>query len=282
MTRAVLLAAGAGSVAVLAAWDLIGAVEHGGALLLRALRPLAAPATDVPSTTRGERRRLALLVASVLLGAGWLVGGATLGLLLAGAGPVAVRALLARRRRRWEAALLAAAPSVARSVADAIAGGHSVRGALVEAARGGGVTGPAGAELRAAAQALELGEGTELVLDRLRRRGRAPAYDTLVAAILVQRDAGGDLARLLRDLASSLEAAVRLERDARAATAQARFTGGLVAALPLGAVALAELAQPGYLGSLARFPLSAALLVAATVLQVAGLVAVRRLGRARR
>ena len=72
-----------------------------------------------------------------------------------------------------------------------------------------------------------------------------PAWDTLVAAILLQRDAGGDLAGLLRDLAASLEAAARVDADARAATAQARFTARLVLWLPAGAAVLAELARPG-------------------------------------
>jgi tight adherence protein B len=123
------------------------------------------------------------------------------------------------------------------------------------------------------------GETTDAVLDRLRARAADPAWDALVAAILLQRGAGGDLARLLRDLAGSLEAAARLARDARAVTAQARFTGGLIAALPVGAMALAELASPGYLPGLLRAPAAAAMVVAAIALQVAGLLAIRRLGR---
>ena len=70
------------------------------------------------------------------------------------------------------------------------------------------------------------------MLERLRARAASPAWDTMVAGILLQRDAGGDLAALLRDLAASLEAAARAERDALAATAQARFTARLVARAP--------------------------------------------------
>jgi tight adherence protein B len=170
---------------------------------------------------------------------------------------------------------------VARAIADALTGGHSVRGALAEAAHAGGVPGAAGAELARCAGQLALGERTEDVLTALARRTRLPAYDTLVAAILLQRDAGGDLAGLLRGVARSLEESARAAAEARSATAQARFTAGMVSALPAGAAALAELAQPGYLLSLAAEPIPAFLAGTAAVLQVAALLVVRRLGRVR-
>ena len=84
---------------------------------------------------------------------------------------------------------------------------------------------PGGAELRAAAAALEAGARTEDVLERLRDRAADPGWDTLVAAALLQRDAGGDLARLLRDVAAALEDGARARLDARGATAQARGDG---------------------------------------------------------
>ena len=128
--------------------------------------------------------------------------------------------------------------------------------------------GAAGAELRAAARALALGARTEDVLERLRARAGAPAWDTIVAAILLQRDAGGDLAGLLRAIAAGLEEAARVEADARSVTAQARFTAWLVALLPVGAAVLAELADPGYVVALLRAPLAPWLLGAAAVCQL--------------
>jgi len=93
--------------------------------------------------------------------------------------------------------------------------------------------------------------------------------------VLVQRDAGGDLPGLLRELAASQEAAARTDHDARAATAQARFTARLVAGLPAGALVLAELASPGFLAGLVASPLSVTLLVLAGVLQLLAFAGVR-------
>src|SRR5204863_9275229 len=97
--------------------------------------------------TSAERRRLSILGAATLAAAGWLVAGVAAAVLLAAATPVALRAALAARRRRWRNGLADAAPTVARAMADARAGGHSIRGALAEAARGGGLEPAARVEL---------------------------------------------------------------------------------------------------------------------------------------
>jgi tight adherence protein B len=208
---------------------------------------------------------------------GWLVAGLVAGLALATVGPWAVRRLLATRRRRWRAQLASAAPAVARAVADALAAGHSIRGAIALAATA--ARGAASIELGRASSALALGEPTDVVLERVRSRARSPAWDTVVAAILLQSEAGGDLARLLRAVAAAAEEAARAEADARGATAQARFTAWLVGLMPIGAAVLAELAQPGYLASLVRSPPSAWLLGAAAALQLMGIAAIRRVTR---
>ena len=110
---------------------------------------------------------------------------------------------------------------------------------------------------------------------------RSQGLDTIVAAALLQRSSGGDLALLLRDCARALEDQDRLERDARAATAQARFTGLIVVMLPLGGALLAELASPGFLASIASSFLTAWLGGLALAMQIAAAFLIRRLGRVR-
>jgi tight adherence protein B len=118
-------------------------------------------------------------------------------------------------------------------MADALAAGHAIRGALVAAAQAGGPAGATGRELRDAVRALELGERTEVVLERLRARAADPGWDTLVAAILLQRDAGGDLAALLRAIARERSRTLRrLEADARPATATRRSVTALARRAP--------------------------------------------------
>ncbi len=103
----------------------------------------------------------------------------------------------------------------------------------------------------------------------------------VVAACLLQRRAGGDLAGLLRQSARSMEEQARLEDEVRAATAQARFTGLLVILLPVGGGLLTELASPGWFASLWSSFLTAWLVGIALALQVVAALLMRRLGAVR-
>ncbi len=286
MSPVALIAGLAGACALLAAWETISATDEQRAS--QALRSWLAPALAVVRSgrepTSPERRRLVLLGALSLLGAGWLLAGPWAALAFGAAAPWVARAALRARLRRRAAALAAGTPAIARALADALAGGHSVRGALCLAARDGAVGGPAGEELRAAATALELGERTEDVLRALAGGGRPGdphgPLDTLAAAVLLQRDAGGDLAGLLRDLAAALEQRARVVADARSATAQARFTALLVSALPAAGLVLAELAQPGFVLGLASSPVTAMMVFLALALQAVALLCIRRIAGA--
>jgi len=282
MSEAVLLAAGAAGAGVAGAWEAVAAVERTrvAAAATRVLEPLARAAREGRIPTAPERRRLRAVAAAALLAAGWLVGGVVVGVLAALSGPAIVLAITRARRRRWREELRRAAPACARTMADALGAGRSIRSAIGDAAAS--AEGAAAHELGTAARALALGEPTEAVLVRLRGRARSHAWDTLTAAVLLQRDAGGDLAGLLRELAASGEVAERAERDARAATAQARFTAWLVLGLPLAGALLSELAAPGFAASLVANPLSAWFAVLAALLQLTALVCIGHLAGARR
>ena len=226
-----------------------------------------------------ERRRLLVGSAAALFLGGLIAAGPLAALALGAVGPWAASRALAARRARYRRTVEAGLSGVAVSVADALGGGHSLRGALAEAART--VAGPPGHELRRVAAELGAGARTEHALEAMRARVRSARVDTVVAACLLQRRAGGDLARLLRDCARAFEDESRLVDEARAATAQARFTGVVVVLLPLGGALLAELARPGFLLGLWDSFLTAWLVSLALALQVVAAVLIRRLSRMR-
>jgi tight adherence protein B len=226
-----------------------------------------------------ERRRLLLAGAVLALAAGTVLLGPLPGLAAAALGPVAVGRLLAARRSRYRAAVDAGVAELAVAIADALGGGRSLRAALEEVAAA--ASGAAGHELRRTTAELAAGAGTDEALEAMRRRVRSPRMDTLVAACVLQRRAGGDLARLLRESARAMEAQARLEDEVRSATAQARFTALLVVLLPLGGALLAELASPGWFAGLWSSALTAWLVGMALVLQASAAALMHRLGRPR-
>jgi tight adherence protein B len=168
---------------------------------------------------------------------------------------------------------------MASGLADALAAGTSMRGALADLAPT--LEGPARVEIARVNADIAIGLPLERGLRALAQRTGSDAVAALVAAMVSQQRSGGDLAALLRRHAAAERGRQRAEADARSATAQARLTGGMVAAMPLGAAALIELVSPGFIGAMLGEPAALLLLAIAGGLQLAGYVAIQRFGATR-
>jgi tight adherence protein B len=226
-----------------------------------------------------DRRRLLAAGCIAAFAAGWFVFGLPGGFVAAALAPAIANRALRARRDRYRRAVDAGVADIAIALADALSGGHSLRGAIVSAA--GSVPGAPGNELRRVAGELELGAATDDALEAMRARIRSPGIDVIVAGALMQRRAGGDLAALLRSSARAFEDEARLLGEVRAATAQARFTGFVVVLMPLGGAGMAELASPGFVARLASSPLTAWLVGMAIAMQVGAAFAIKKLARIR-
>jgi tight adherence protein B len=273
----VLLGAAAGGLLAVAMREAVLATPAAARWLDAALEPVRRAGREGYAPTEAEQRRLAAVCAGGMLAAGLLVLGPGPAPLLAVAGPAVAASVVTRRRTRYRRAVERDMAHVAIAVADALAGGQSARAALGSAAES--VEGPAAVELARVRADLDLGSSTAQALRAWQRRARSGRVESFSAALLSQRLAGGDLAGLLRRFAASAAERDRVAADARSATAQARFTGLLVVAMPAGAALFAELIQPGFVGGLVSNPTSAGLLAASGVLQAAGFAAIRRLAR---
>lgn len=272
-----LLGGAAGGLAALAAREAVLASPAVVRWLEEAVEPLRRAGREGYAPSTPERRRLAAVGAGAALLGGWFLAGPALALPLAVAGPGIAAWAVSSRRRRYRRAVERALPAVATAVADSLAAGRSLRASLPAA--GASVDGPARVELARLGAELDLGTPTVEAVGGWRRRMRSPRVDAFAAALLSQRLAGGDLAGLLRRFADGAAERDRAAEDARSATAQARFTGLLVVAMPSGGALFAELLQPGFLVRLLGSPGTAALLALAAALQLAGFVAIRRLAR---
>jgi len=274
MILSVLIAAAAGGLGALAVREALLASPEAARWLRLALEPLRRAGEEGYAPSAPERRRLALLGAGAAIAGGWFLGGLALALPLAVAGPAGVGWAIGGRRRRYRRAVERALPEVATAIADSLSAGRSLRASLAGAVAS--LDGPPARELARLAGELELGAATGEAIKAWRWRMRSERVDAFAAALLSQRLAGGDLAGLLRRFADGAAERERVAEDARSATAQARFTGLLVVAMPTGGALFAELLQPGFLATLLASPPAAVLLALAAALQVVGFFAIRR------
>jgi tight adherence protein B len=272
-----LLAAVAGGLTLVAAREAIAATPAAARWVALAIEPLRRAGREGYAPTEVERRRLAAVGAAGMLVAGLVLLGPGPASLLAIAGPAAVTAAISRRRSRYRLAVERGLPEVAISLADTLAAGRSVRAALSAVAAS--VEGPPAVEMARVRAELDLGVPTRTVLEAWQRRMRSQRVDALAAALLSEQVGGGDLASLLRRFGAAAAERDRADADARSATAQARFTGLLVVAMPVGTALLAELLEPGFVVGLIADPVAATILACAAALQLVGFAAIRRLSR---
>jgi tight adherence protein B len=277
VTLSVLIGAAAGGLLALAVREALLASPALAAWLDLALEPLQRAGREGYAPSTIERRRLAALGTGVAIVGGWFLGGWALALPLAVAGPAGVGWAIGSRRRRYRRAVERSLPEVATAIADSLSAGRSLRASIPAAVAS--LDGPPATELARLGAELDLGGATAEVVQGWRRRMRSERVDAFAAALLSQRLAGGDLAGLLRRFAAGAAERERVAEDARSATAQARFTGLLVVAMPTGGALFAELLQPGFAMKLLASPAAAVLLALAAALQVAGFFAIRRFSR---
>jgi tight adherence protein B len=275
----VLLAGAGGAAVAVALREALASGPAGAAQLEAAARTVVHAGRENRAPTEAERRRLGLVSGAAILALVVLLTGLGPVAGVAAAGPAIAGWAIGARRRRYRERVEDDVPVIASGIADAVGAGGSLRIALLGA--GGTLEGPSAVELARVGADLELGVPAREALAAMSRRVGSERVEALVAAIVSQERAGGDLAMLLRRHAQAAARRQRAERDARSATAQARLTGGMVVAMPLFMGLMVELMAPGFLGGLLANPVSVVLLAVAGALQVCGFLAIRKLGEVR-
>ena len=273
----ILIAAAGGGALALALREVVRSIPALTAYLESAWMALARAGGEGTLPSDLERRRLGV-VSGVALGALiTLTVGIGPAALLAGLGPALAGWAVGARHRRYRARIEDDIADVANALADGLAAGGSLRNALIDGAAT--LEGPAAVELTRVRADLQVGLAPREALAAFERRVGGEPVAALVAAVLSQQRAGGDLAELLRRHGEAAAERSRARAEARAATVQARMTGGMVVAMPVGAALLIELAVPGFVASMLADPVAAILLLLALVLQIGGYLVIRRLGR---
>jgi tight adherence protein B len=110
---------------------------------------------------------------------------------------------------------------------------------------------------------------------------RIPLLDArfFVTAVLIQREAGGNLSEILDNIATVIRDRFRVKRQIRVISAHGRMTGGVLVAVPPTLGAVLFIINPNHWGTLVGNPLGVQLIVLAIVLQVTGTLIIRKLIR---
>lgn len=182
------------------------------------------------------------------------------------------RARYAQRRR--SEALRACMPEAVRLIGTALSSGSSLVQALRYAAQHGSE--PMSSEIRRAVYDIEAGQSFSAAMNGLRERTGGTEFSYLAACMELQHVSGGSLGTTIETVSEVLQQSARLAEDLRTKTAQGRLSARIVTVMPVGLLVILSLFTPGYLGQFFASPLGVALLMAAIVLEFAGIVLVKR------
>jgi tight adherence protein B len=108
---------------------------------------------------------------------------------------------------------------------------------------------------------------------------RVPLLDArfFITAVLTQREAGGNLAEVLDNLATLIRERSRIKRQVRVASAHGRTTGWVLSLMPPVLACVMVFIAPAHMKIFVEDPLGMRMVVIAIVLQVIGTIAIRRI-----
>jgi tight adherence protein B len=227
--------------------------------------------TKLPGTSTGSGK---LLAASFALAATGGLAGRMLGGFL---GPIAsplaaavcaalpflyLRSKSGRFVRAFEEQLPDAVDFLARSLRSGTALSLSLESVVAE------TSDPIKSQFLAVTRELALGAPIEVALKNLLARVPLLELRFLVAAILLQRETGGNLGEILDKLGLAIRDRLQLKAKIRASSAQGRLTARILSVLPVAVLFMISLISPVYLRMMTSDPSGRAMLMAALISQI--------------
>jgi len=134
-----------------------------------------------------------------------------------------------------------------------------------------------GEEMGRVVREVNLGLGMEEALSNLVRRIKSDDLDLMVTAIGVQQQVGGNLAEILDTIAFTIRERVRIKGEIRTLTAQGRYSGYLVAFLPIGIAVTLNFINPEFMQPLFTETIGRILLATGAIMMFIGFTAIRKI-----
>ena len=136
---------------------------------------------------------------------------------------------------------------------------------------------PAGGEFGRVVREMQLGRSLAQALDSMVRRLDSDDLALIVTAIQIQYEVGGSLADILETVAETIRERVRIQREIRVLTAQQRYSGYVLIALPIALAILLYIMNPEYEGRLFEPGLTLCIPIGAGLMMLFGYLIMRRI-----
>jgi tight adherence protein B len=181
----------------------------------------------------------------------------------------------ARRLRRFEEQLPDAIDLFTRTMR----AGHNIHSGLETIANE--TADPVKMEFRKLMEELALGSQVEPALHGLGKRVPLIDLKFFITSLILQRQTGANMVSVLEGLSALVRERLNMAAKLKAHTAQQRFSAGLLCALPLVFGVISYFLKPEYTRLLWTDPIGEKCLTAAIVLEITGILIIRRVANIR-
>jgi tight adherence protein B len=122
-----------------------------------------------------------------------------------------------------------------------------------------------------------MGKPLEEVLHNLGERTGSEDLNLVITALLIQKQVGGNLAEILDNISHTIRERVRIKGEIKTLTAQGRLSAVIIILLPVGVAAFLMFMNPEYMLTLVQEVLGLIMLGVAVVLQIVGIIVIRKI-----
>jgi tight adherence protein B len=182
-----------------------------------------------------------------------------------------IKHLQAKRRRQFDDQLVDAL----QLLGSTLKSGYSFLQGMEAVARE--MTAPISEEFDLLVREVGVGAKADDALLRLMDRIRSQDLELVVTAIMIQRQVGGELAGILETIVKTVRERQKIMRDVGTLTAQQRWSGYIIGALPIFIMLAISFVNPAYVAELFTTSHGNMMLVAAFVMEVIGFFVIRRI-----
>ncbi|HMV83876.1 MAG TPA: type II secretion system F family protein [Blastocatellia bacterium] len=180
----------------------------------------------------------------------------------------------AKRRRRFNT-FLEQLPDALELMVRSLQAGHSFSSALQMVATE--MPDPIAREFGKTYEEQNLGLNIKSALENMVERVPILDLKLCVTAVLIQREIGGNLSEVLRNISHTIRERFRIQGEIRTKSAQARLSGYIVSALPFFLFFWINLVNPGYMKTLYDHPNGIYILGTGIVMQMVGWLIIRKI-----
>jgi tight adherence protein B len=141
------------------------------------------------------------------------------------------------------------------------------------------MTGPIAQEFGKAFADINYGVSVSDAFHAMLARTPSLSLMTVVTAVLVQRESGGNLAEILDKIAAVVRSRFRFQRRVRTLSAEGRLSAWILVLIPFALATVMTVVSPNYLPMMVKDPTGRTLVMFAFVMIIVGIIWIRRIIR---